>query len=97
MNPSKQLIELEMMKSYAQQALRTEIIGLVTGLMMAVYFWNESNQQYLSFWLVLLISGPFLHHWLIYRFDQNKMGLQQASLWLQVFWFASGSLWGLFF
>lgn len=89
-------IENEMTKSYANQALKTELIGLATGLIMTFFFWDEGNKQQLTIWLMVLMSGPFTHHYFIQKFRNNKMNAKQLQRRLQLFWFSSGCLWGLF-
>jgi len=93
--PPKRVM-FEMLNVYANQALKTEVIGLTTGLLMAFFFWNERTQHYLFFWLMVLISGPLIHHIVIYQFQQNKTNVFQTLNLLKGFWFGSGCLWGVF-
>ncbi|MDX8387783.1 MAG: ATP-binding protein [Ghiorsea sp.] len=87
-------VEEAMIRSYTDQALKTEVVGLLTGMMMALFFWNDAHQHQLVIWLLILVSGPFIHHVFIHRFLCDKLNTKQIRNGIELFWFASGCLWG---
>ena len=91
---TNQQVELVMVKSYHEQAMTTEIISAIAGLIAAIYFWNPDNQLFLSIWLMFVLSSPLAHYMMLSRFTPTIDHVDWFKTKIQRYQFVSGCIWG---